>query len=107
VNRKADTEVARGHATSAGTILHAFAAAEEAITQIGEQRIELVTLTSGRVSIQPVNLHDGEDIARSLGLTLPIDHRMFIPGHTVWSGDLFGLEVQVRAALRQPIGALL
>jgi hypothetical protein len=36
-----------------------------------------------------------------------LDYRMFIPGHTVWSGDLFGLEVQVRAELRQPIGAVL
>lgn len=68
---------------------------------VGADRIELVTVTPNRVSLQPADLNQGEQIARALGLTMPMDHRMFVPGNTLWTGDLDGFEVQVRSVLRQ------
>jgi hypothetical protein len=68
---------------------------------VGADRIELVTVTPNRVSLQPVDLNQGEQIARVLGLTMPMDHRMFVPGNTLWTGDRDGFEVQVRSVLRQ------
>jgi hypothetical protein len=53
--------------------------------------------------LQPSHLADGEAIARSLGLDLPMDHRMFVPGHTLWCGERDDLEVQVRSVLREAV----
>lgn len=75
------------------------------LNQVGPDRVEPVTFTRDRVSLQPADLNEGEQIARVLGLDSPLDHRMFVPGHTLWTGVVEGLEVQVRSALRQPIGA--
>lgn len=75
------------------------------LDQLGPDRVELVTFTSDRVSLQPADLADGERIARVLGLDSPLDHRMFVPGHTLWTGEVDGLEVQVRSVLRQTMGA--
>ncbi len=55
---------------------------------IGADRIELVTVTSNRVSLQPTHLKEGEQIARELGLDVPLDHRMFVPGNTMWTGEV-------------------
>jgi hypothetical protein len=41
-----------------------------------------------------------------LGLDSALDHRMFVPGHTLWTGSIDGLEVQVRSVLRQAVGAV-
>jgi hypothetical protein len=71
---------------------------------VGQERIELVTFTRDRVCVQPRILTDGEQIARALGLDFPIDQRMFVPGHTLWTGVVQGLEIQVRGALRQLTG---
>lgn len=79
----------------------AMGVAADAIQTVGSDRIEIVTLTRGRISLQPVNLTDGEQIARALGCDFPLDHRMFVPGHTLWTGHVEGLEVQVRSVLRQ------
>ncbi|MFI9485364.1 hypothetical protein ACIG47_03155 [Promicromonospora sp. NPDC052451] len=70
---------------------------------VGPEKVELVTFTRDRISLHPVNLEDGEGIARLLGCDLPLDHRMFVPGHTLWTGVIDGLEVQVRSALRQVV----
>lgn len=70
---------------------------------VGSGRVELVTFTRDRISLHPVNLDDGEEIARALGCDLPLDHRMFVPGHTLWTGVVDGTEVQVRSALRQVV----
>lgn len=88
-----------------GSLRRAFDVADEAIAEIGEHRVELVTVTHVRVSIHPASLADGESIARSLGLDSPPDHRMIDPGYTMWSGVRDGLEFQVRGALRHPLGA--
>jgi len=72
---------------------------------VGPDRVELVTFTRDRVSLQPADLAEGERIARTLGLDSPLDHRMFGPGHTLWTGSIDGVEVQVRSALRQVVGA--
>lgn len=70
---------------------------------VGADRIELVTVTRNRVSLQPTHLKEGEEIARALGLDVPLDHRMFVPGNTVWTGERDGLEVQVRSVLRRAV----
>jgi hypothetical protein len=75
------------------------------LDRIGSDRIELVTLTRNRLSLQPADLAEGEQIAQVLGLDSPLDHRMFVPGHTLWCGQVHGLEVQVRSVLRVPAGA--
>ena len=60
----------------------------QTLRTVGEDRIELVTITRDRVSLQPVHLKEGEQIAQVLGLDLPLDHRMFVPGHTLWTGEV-------------------
>ncbi|MEU4364221.1 hypothetical protein [Promicromonospora sp. NPDC023987] len=75
-----------------------------AIRSVGPDRIDLVTVTKDRICIQPADLDDGERIARALGCDLPLDHRMLVPAHTLWTGTRHGLEIQVRSALRRPIG---
>jgi hypothetical protein len=76
-------------------------AAARFLDLVGKDRIELVTVTPNRVSLQPTNLNQGEQIAGLLGLTMPIDHRMFVPGNMLWTGERDGFEVQVRSVLRQ------
>jgi hypothetical protein len=84
---------------------HAMDIARGITAAVGTERIELVTLTRDRICLQPTAMDDGEQIAHTIGCDLPIDHRMFVPGHTLWTGDIDGLEVQVRSALRAPAGA--
>ncbi|MFC8796970.1 hypothetical protein ACFT2C_04510 [Promicromonospora sp. NPDC057138] len=89
-------------------ILLALDAAKAALMEVGADRIELLAATgSGRVSIQPALLADGEIIARELGLDKPLDQCMMDPGYTLWCGTLDDLEFQVRGALRQPLGSVL
>lgn len=85
----------------ADQLTFAMDVAAEAIRAVGPEHIEIVTLTQGRICVQPVDLNEGERIARALGCDLPLDHRMFVPGHTLWTGVVDGLEVQVRSVLRQ------
>lgn len=73
------------------------------LDRIGTDRIALATLARGWVCVQPVRLDDGEQIARTLGCTNPLDHRLLVPGHTLWTGTREGLELQVRSALRDPV----
>lgn len=75
------------------------------LNEVGTDRIDLVTFTRDRISLQPADLAEGEQIARTLGLDSPLDHRMFVPGHTLWTGQVDGLEVQVRSVLRRTMGA--
>jgi hypothetical protein len=82
-------------------LLRALEHARIAVGEVGPHRIEVVTMTRNRMCLQPSHLADGEAIARSLGLDLPMDHRMFIPGHTLWCGERDDLEVQVRSVLRE------
>ena len=88
------------------SLLRAIAHVTAAVGEIGAQRIEVVTVTRNRICLHPSDLTDGEAIARSLGLDSPVDHRMFVPGHTLWSGERDGLEIQVRSTLRQTSGAV-
>ena len=78
-------------------------AASRIVALVGADRIELVTVTRNRVSLQPTHLKEGEQIARELGLDVPLDHRMFVPGNTLWTGERDGLEVQVRSVLRRAV----
>lgn len=87
----------------ADQLTFAMDVATEAIRAVGPEHIEIVTLTRGRICVQPVDLNEGERIARTLGCDLPLDHRMFVPGHTLWTGVVHGLEVQVRSVLRQMV----
>lgn len=90
---------------SASPISLALDVAKAACAEVGEDRVELVTATrTGRVTIQPAHLADGESIARTLGLDSPMDQRMLVPGYTLWSGTRDGFEFQVRGALRNPYG---
>lgn len=74
-----------------------------AIRAAGPDRIELVTVTKDRICLQPADLEDGEQIAHALGCDIPLDHRMLVPGHTLWTGTRHGLEIQVRSVLRQMV----
>ena len=82
-------------------LIRAIDHAKAAVSEVGAHRIEVVTITRNRMCLHPSHLADGEAIARSLGLDLPMDHRMFVPGHTLWTGEVESLEVQVRSVLRQ------
>ncbi|WP_166844021.1 hypothetical protein [Isoptericola sp. BMS4] len=77
----------------------------ETLTTVGSERIAQVTLTRGRICLQPADLSEGERIATTLGCDVPLDHRMIAPGFTDWSGERDGLELHVRGALRDPVGA--
>ncbi|WP_460887984.1 hypothetical protein [Promicromonospora xylanilytica] len=81
----------------------ALGVAFDTVRTVGPERIEIVTLTRGRICLQPTNLNEGEQIAHTLGCDLPLDHRMFVPGHTLWAGERDGLEVQIRSALRRTV----
>ncbi|GAA4687919.1 hypothetical protein GCM10023198_02850 [Promicromonospora umidemergens] len=81
----------------------AMATTARVLRTVGADHIEIVTLTRGRICLQPVDLNQGEQIARALGCDFPLDHRMFVPGHTLWTGLVEGLEIQVRSALRQVV----
>ncbi|GAA4720618.1 hypothetical protein APR04_001656 [Promicromonospora umidemergens] len=85
-------------------LLRAIEGPRTAVSEVGAHRIEVVTITRNRMCLHPSHLPDGEAIARSLGLDLPMDHRMFVPGHTLWCGEREGLETQVRSILRQVEG---
>jgi hypothetical protein len=81
----------------------AIGIAVDAVRTVGPEQIEIVTLTRGRICLQPTDSNQGEQIARALGLGAPLDHRMFVPGHTLWTDERDGLEVQVRSVLRQVV----
>lgn len=93
-----------GDAVSAtDQLMFAMAMATDVVRMVGSDEIEIVTLTRGRICLQPTVITRGEQIARTLGCESPLDHRMFVPGHTLWTGERAGLEVQVRSALRQVV----
>lgn len=75
----------------------------ETVETVGPERIEIVTLTRDRICLQPVDLNQGEQIAHVLGCELPLDHRMFVPGHTLCAGERDGLEIQIRSVLRRTV----
>ena len=77
--------------------------ASRILALVGADRIELVTVARNRVSLQPTHLKEGAQIARELGLDIPVDHRMYAPGNTLWTGELDGFEVQVRSVLRRVV----
>ncbi|RPF22830.1 hypothetical protein [Myceligenerans xiligouense] len=76
------------------------------LSAVGGPRVELFTATRNHVCLQPRDLADGEAIARLLGCDRPLDHHLLTPGCTVWTGELDGVEVEVRAELRRPAGAV-
>ena len=78
-----------------------LSAASRILALAGADRIELVTVARDRVSLQPAHLKEGEQIARELSLNVPVDHRMFVPGNTLWTGEVDGVEAQVRSALHR------
>lgn len=79
--------------------------AADLLSTVGGPRVELFTATRNRICLQPRDLADGEAIARLLGCDRPLDHHLVTPGYTVWTGERDGVEVQVRAELRRPVGA--
>lgn len=87
--------------TPVDDLTRALVEAFTAIRAAGPDRIELITVTRGRICLQPTDLREGEQIAHALGCNLPLDHRMLVPGNTLWTGERNGLEVQVRSALRR------
>ena len=88
-------------------VLLALDVARAALVEVGADRVELVTAAgSGRVTIQPARLDDGESIGRALGLNSPLDQRMVEPGSTLWCGARDGFEFEVRGTLRQLNGGI-
>lgn len=92
--------VTRGRRQLLTNINDGLIAAARFLDLVGADHIELVTVTPNRVSLQPADLYQGEQIARTLGLNTPMGHRMLVPGNTLWTGDRDGFEVQVRSVLR-------
>ena len=78
-------------------------AASRIVALVRAGRIELVTVARNRVSLQPTHLKEGEQIARELGVDVPLDHRMFAPKNTLWTGEVDGFEAQVRSALHRVV----
>jgi hypothetical protein len=89
--------------TAVDPLMLAMGIAAESLRLVRPDSVEIVTLTRGRICLQPTDLNRGERLARILGCESPLDHRMFVPGHTLWIGERGGLEVQVRSALRQVV----
>ncbi|MCF4123000.1 hypothetical protein L1785_18655 [Antribacter sp. KLBMP9083] len=89
------------------SLARALGVVVETLARVGLERIEAITLTRNHISLQPADLAEGEQIAKTLGCDFPLDHRMLTPGFTDWTGDVSGFEVHVRAQLRRPIGAAL
>ncbi|GAB4084025.1 hypothetical protein GCM10028784_06550 [Myceligenerans cantabricum] len=87
------------------SLARTFGVVIETLAAVGLERIGSVTLTPHRISLEPRDLAEGEQIAQALGCNLPMDHRMLTPGFTDWSGEVARLEVHVRSALRRPLGA--
>jgi hypothetical protein len=94
--------------TSEGTSAHAIRDVLQAVDQILEaahvEHVAGLSIRGDLLAIQPSRLADGEDIARALGLTAALDHIHAEPPITDWTGDVAGLEVHVRAALRALAG---
>jgi hypothetical protein len=86
-------------------IRDALGFADDLLVLVGAERVETVTTTRNRVSVQPRHLSEGEEIARLLGCDVPEDHHLTTPGYTLWTRQHHGLVVQVRAQLRRPAGA--
>lgn len=89
--------------TAVDPLMLAMGIAAESLRLVGPGLVEILTFTRGRICLQPTDLNQGERLARILGCESPLDHRMFVPGHTLWTGERNGLEVQVRSALRQVV----
>lgn len=89
--------------TAVDPLMLAMGIAAESLRLVGPDSVEIVTLTRGRICLQPTDLNQGERLARILGCESPLNHRMFVPGHTLWTGERGGLEVQVRSALRKVV----
>lgn len=90
-----------GALTAMDQLMFAMAVAGDAVRAVGPDRDRHADSRSDL--FQPVHINRGEQIARTLGCDSPLDHRMFVPGHTLWTGECDGLEVQVRSALRQMV----
>lgn len=88
------------------SLARTFGVVIETLAQVGLDRIGSVTLTPHRISLEPRDLAEGEQIARTLGCALPMDHRILTPGFTDWSGEVAGLKVHVRSVLRRPLGTV-
>ncbi|MDR7381715.1 hypothetical protein J2S48_001230 [Promicromonospora iranensis] len=89
--------------TAVDSLMLAMGIAAESLRLVGPALVEIVTLRRGRICLQPTDLNRGEQLVQILGCESPLDHRMFVPGHTLWTGERGGLEVQVRSALRKVV----
>ncbi|GAB4086329.1 hypothetical protein GCM10028784_29590 [Myceligenerans cantabricum] len=85
-------------------LLRSLETAAQLVRIAGRDRVAMVTTARGWLCLQPHDLSDGERIARLLGCDAPLDHRLTVPGSTLWTGRREGLEVQVRSQLRDPAG---
>ncbi|GAB3166497.1 hypothetical protein GCM10027059_25710 [Myceligenerans halotolerans] len=89
-----------------GALVLALGTAIGMVAKVGGERLEVVTVTRNRICVHPRDLSEGEQIARLLACDAPLDHRLTVPEYTLWTGARDNLEVQVRARLRDPAGAL-
>ncbi|GAB3164115.1 hypothetical protein GCM10027059_19600 [Myceligenerans halotolerans] len=87
-------------------LLRSLETAAALVSAAGRDQVAMVTTARGWLCVQPRDLSDGERIAHLLGCDAPLDHRLLVPGYTLWTGHREGLEVQVRAQLRDPASAL-
>ncbi|GAA2223118.1 hypothetical protein GCM10010413_15040 [Promicromonospora sukumoe] len=74
-----------------------FVALIEILDVLGEERVAGLTILRGSVRIEPSRLSDGVVMARELGLTEGVVHRLATPAVADWSGTVAGLECHVRS----------
>lgn len=58
--------------------------------------VESMKLSPGTISVEPMRLAQGEDIAHALGLVPGVEHASTIPPVTVWGGKHGHREIYVR-----------
>lgn len=86
-------------------LLRSLETAADIVRKAGRDQVAMITTARSWLCVQPRDLSDGERIADLLGCDTPLDHRLLVPGCTLWSGQRDGLEVQVRSRLRDLAGA--
>ncbi|MFD2791942.1 hypothetical protein ACFS27_00095 [Promicromonospora vindobonensis] len=73
----------------------------ELVDLVGAEKVAGCVVRPDNIHIQPSELQDGDEIAQRLGLHSTLDSYSSTPGFTDWCGQVKGVEVHVRSALRR------
>jgi hypothetical protein len=73
----------------------------ELVDLVGAEKVARCVIRPDNIHIQPSELEDGGEMAQRLGLRSTLDNYSSTPGFTDWCGQVKGVEVHVRSALRR------